>query len=278
MSTRHAAVIGHPVTHSLSPAIHTAGFRSTGVDWDYSAIDVPPEGLAAFVSDLSRTTLHGLSVTMPHKNAICALVDEVDATSALLASANTVTIDETGRTRAHTTDGDGFCDALVEAGVSIDGSRFLVLGAGGAARSIVEALVRHRAGRVGVSNRTVDTARSLVETMGEPVTLVSAGFLADEVSNSDVLVNATNVGMGSRQTPLDCNLLRSDLVVVDIVYHPLETELLRRARAAGCATVDGLRMLIHQAVRQQVLWTGMRPDTTMMTEAARRALESRPVS
>lgn len=278
MNTRHAAVIGHPVTHSLSPAIHTAGFRSTGVDWGYSAIDVAPDGLAAFIADLPRTSLRGLSVTMPHKNAVCALVDDVDATAAVLASANTVSVDDTGRTRAHTTDGDGFCDSLVEAGVSIDGSRFVVLGAGGAARSIVEALVRHRAGRVGVNNRTVDTARSLVDTMGEPVTLVDAEILADEMSSCDVLVNATNVGMGSRQTPLDCDLLRTDVVVVDIVYHPLETELLRRARSAGCATVDGLRMLIHQAVRQQVLWTGMRPDTTMMTEAARRALESRPVT
>jgi shikimate dehydrogenase len=270
--TKLAVVIGDPVQQSLSPAIHNAGFAASRLDWTYAALRVPSESLDAFVSLVRTSSISGVSVTMPHKSAVATLVDRLDESASSLASVNTIVKSDDGELIGYSTDGDGLCDSLVEAGVSIEGRRVVVLGAGGAARSIVDALARHGVGSLLIHNRTLANAELLLPLARGRGAVCDGNELADAVRSGDIVINASSVGMGENVSPLRDGLLTADHVVVDIVYHPLKTTLLAQAESAGSRTVDGLRMLIHQAARQQSLWTGVRPDVTSMTRAAIRAL------
>jgi shikimate dehydrogenase len=258
-----AAVIGSPVAHSLSPAIHNAAFRSAGLDWVYVAFEVAPGRAGAALDAMRVLGLRGLSVTTPHKEDVAAAVDELAPVAKTLRSVNTVAITEGGGLIGHSTDGDGVVEALAEAAVGLAGAVVAVVGAGAAARSVIDALGRAGAGAILVVNRTPERAE-------EAVRLASAarvGTLAD-VSGADVVVNATSVGLDSSAVPFDPGLLRPGQVVADLVYHPLETRLLVAAREHGCRTLDGLGTLVHQAVLQQELWTGRRPDADAMRTAA----------
>jgi shikimate dehydrogenase len=262
--TRLAAVIGSPVTHSLSPALHNAGFASTGADWVYTAFEVAPGDGGAAVEAMRRLGIGGLSVTMPHKHDVAAVCDELDDAAVALRSVNTVVPVGGRRVRGYSTDGAGFVASVEEEGVVLAGRRVAVFGAGGAGRAIVDALARAGAAEILVCNRSAVPAS---EAAGLAAVAHVAGV--EEAAAADVLVNATSVGMGAGGgLPFDAALLRPDHVVADIVYHPMETPLLAAARAAGALCVDGLGMLVHQAVLQQVLWTGMRPDPAAMRRAA----------
>jgi shikimate dehydrogenase len=271
--TAVAALIGSPVAHSLSPAIHNAAFAAAGLDWVYVAFDVAP-GRASAALDAMRTLgLGGLSVTMPHKDAVFAAVDELDPGAATLGSVNTVVRRPDGRLVGHSTDGDGFVASLrADAGFDPDGARVVVLGAGGAARSVVEALARHGAGEVVVVNRTRERGEQAAALAGARGRVGAPECVAE----ADLVVNATSIGMGEPATsgtlPCDPAWLHPGQLVADLVYHPLETSLLAAARARGARVLDGLGMLVHQAVLQQVLWTGQRPDPDVMRAAAERQL------
>ncbi|MEJ7561481.1 MAG: shikimate dehydrogenase [Ilumatobacteraceae bacterium] len=265
-----AALIGSPVAHSLSPSIHRAAFAAVPGEWAFVSFDVAA-GRADAALDAMRTLgIKGLAVTTPHKEEVAAYVDEVDVAAAALRSVNTVAVTGDGHLIGYSTDGDGFVDGLRAEGVDPTGQAIVVLGAGGAARSIVEALGRARADRIAVVNRTPsrsDAASALAD-------VAVAGTLAD-IATADIVVNATSVGMGTRDSPLPAGTVRAHQVVADIVYHPLETVLLAEGRAAGCRVVDGLSMLVHQAVRQQQLWTGTTPDASTLRAAAEAELASR---
>jgi shikimate dehydrogenase len=273
-ATRVAGVIGSPVRHSLSPALHNAAFRAGGHDWRFLAFEVAPGSAAEAVAAMRTLGIGGLAVTMPHKAEVAAAVDEVDAAAAALRSVNTVVLRPDGSTFGASTDGQGFVDSLAAAGVDVSGRRFVVLGAGGAARSIVDALGRSGAADIVVSNRTAERAAEVA--LLAPTARVGG---PDEVEGADVVVNTTSVGMGSggdaEQLPLDAALLHPGLTVADIVYHPRRTALLAAAEAVGATVVEGLGMLVHQAVRQQELWTGVRPDPAVMWAAAEAELARR---
>lgn len=269
--TRLAGVIGHPVAHSLSPALHNAGFASLGLDWAYCAFDVTPGAADGALAAMRTLGLGGLSVTMPHKEDVAAAVDVLDPAAAALRSVNTVVALQDGRLAGHSTDGDGFVASMSAAGHPIDGRHVGVLGAGAAARSIVEALARNHAASVTVVNRSSDKAAAAAALAGD----VGRVGTADDLRDVDVVVNATSIGMGTRELPLDVRLLRGDQVVADIVYHPRLTALLAAATAIGAAVVDGLGMLVHQAAMQQALWTGQTPDVAAMASAADRELAAR---
>jgi shikimate dehydrogenase len=260
---RVAAVIGSPVHHSLSPAIHNAAFVAAGLDWVYVAFEVGP-GEAGGALDAMRTLdLGGLSVTTPHKEDVARGVDSLDPAAAALRSVNTVVWGPDRRLVGHSTDGAGFVASLGASGIDVAGATVAVVGAGAAARSVIDALGRAGAAAVAVVNRTADRAAEAAAV--SPVARV--GSIGD-VTAVDIVVNATSIGMGTDDVPVDVGLLRPGQVVADLVYHPLETALLRAAAAVGCTTVDGLGMLVHQAVLQQELWTGRRPDPTPMRAAA----------
>jgi len=268
-ATRVAAVIGHPVAHSLSPVIHNAAFAAGGLDWMYVALPVEPGCAADALRGMRALGIAGLSVTMPHKADVFASVDLVAPEAEALESVNTVVVDAEGLLVGHSTDGWGFVDSLrADADVDPAGSRVAVVGAGGAARSVVDALARAGAAEVIVINRTAAAAEHAARLAG------GSGRVGapDDLRGADIVVNATSVGMGSDILALDPELIRHGALVADLVYHPLDTALLRAARTRGCRTLDGLGMLVHQAARQQQLWTGHDPDVTVMRQAALEAL------
>ena len=275
--TRVAAVIGWPVSHSLSPVIHNAAFASTGFDAVYVAFAVAPGETSKALASAAQLDLLGLSVTMPHKSDIARLVDEISPAAAALDSVNTVQFSG-GRTVGHSTDGDGLIASMKADGVDVTGAKVLVLGAGGAARSVVDALSRHGAHRVIVANRTVDNARRTAQLGPDGTTAIemSDASIAAAVSDSDIVINCTSIGMASSdrasESPIPASHLTNQHVVVDLVYHPLVTPLMREAADAGSRVIGGLGMLIHQAALQQVIWTGHEPDIAAMYAAARQAL------
>ncbi|MEZ5180776.1 MAG: shikimate dehydrogenase [Acidimicrobiales bacterium] len=267
-TTRLAAVIGSPVRHSRSPAIVNAAFGAAGLDWAFVAFDVGAGRAEAAVAAMRALDLGGLSVTMPHKEAVLPALDRVSDAAAALRAVNCIAW-EGHELVGHNTDGDGLVRSLAaDAGVEVAGRRCVVLGAGGAARSVVRALAGAGAERVAVVNRTEARARAAAELGGAVAEVAGVA----EVAVADLVVNATSVGMGATgpdaASPVPDGLLREGQVVVDLVYSPLDTALLRQAAAAGAVVVDGLGMLVHQAALAVERWTGVVPDVAAMRAAA----------
>lgn len=260
-----AAVIGHPVGHSLSPVIHRAAFAAAGLDWSYVAFDVAPGHADRALDAMRALGIAGYSVTTPHKEQVAEGVDRLAASASALRSVNTVARGPDGELVGHSTDGDGFVASLAAEGIDVAGMTVLVLGAGAAARSVVSALGRARAASIVVANRSPER---LPAVLGLAPVARAAIDLAVEVAAAELVVNATSVGFGTEELPLDPAHLHPEQLVADLVYHPLDTALLRTARAAGARTFDGLGMLVHQAVLQQQLWTGRTPDAGVMRQAA----------
>jgi len=268
--TQVAAVIGSPVRHSLSPVIHNAAFAAAGAEWVFVAFEVAPGDGAAAVRAMQVLGIGGFAVTTPHKADVAAAVDEVDPAAAALDSVNTVVRRRDGTTFGASTDGAGFVESLRAAGHDPLGQRVAVVGAGAAARSVIDALGRAGASQIAVINRSEEPAVRAAALSGRASVAAPSAIAA-----ADLVVNATSVGMGTDELPFDVSLLRPGHVVADLVYHPLETALLRAAADAGATTVDGLGMLVHQAVLQQQLWTGTRPDPAVLRAAALTELSAR---
>jgi shikimate dehydrogenase len=269
MTIEVAAIIGFPVSQSLSPAMHNAVFRQRKLDWSYAAIEVQEHALSGVLQTLGSKGLLALSVTMPHKERIFEILNnssndlgEVDESARAARSVNTIAVSG-GRLIGSNTDGDGCCNAIEQAGVGIAGSRVVVVGAGGTARAIVATLARRGASDVAVINRTESRAQDVVAS-----TNVARVGKAEDLADATILINATSVGMGTQETPVDATRLHSALVVLDAVYHPLETTLLRDAKRAGAKTVDGLWMLVHQGALQQLAWFNEIGDVQLMRQAA----------
>ena len=262
-TTTLAAVIGSPVRHSRSPAIHNAAFRALGLDWTYLAFEVPDGAAAGAIEAMRSLDIRGLSVTMPHKAAVAASVDELTDDAGRLDAVNCVRWQD-GRLIGDNTDGPGFVASLADAGVAVEGRRCVVLGAGGAARAVVLALGRAGAEVITVVNRTERRAQEAAALAG------AAGRVGHEaaVAGADLVVNATSIGMGDGMLPLDPELLREGVVVADLVYQPLTTPLLAAAGDRGATTIDGLGMLVHQAAIASESWTGVAPPIELMRAAA----------
>jgi shikimate dehydrogenase len=260
--TRLCALIGNPVEHSLSPTIHNAAFQHLGLNYVYLAFKV--EDVAGAVRGIRALTgIRGVSVTIPHKVAVLSHLDEIEPTARSIGAVNTIVCDR-GRLTGHNTDATGALAALRVAGAPVDGGRVLVLGSGGAARAIAFALCMDAK----VSALTVlaildqereTLVRDLREKTGAAVTgdQLTPDTLGRAIPNAQVLIHCTPVGMSPNtgETCVPAALLGSHLTVMDIVYNPLETRLLKEAGQAGCRTVRGLEMFLHQAVGQFELWT-----------------------
>ena len=280
-TTRLAAVIGDPVRHSLSPVLLNAAFAATGMDWTFVALEVAAGNTARALDGLRALGLAGLSVTMPHKGEVASLVDRCDETARQLAAVNCVAVDD-GDLVGYNTDGDGFIEGLVrDAGQNVVGGTAVVLGAGGSARAIIQALGKGGAAEVLVANRTPDRAEDAALLAGSAGRAVPMAEMVDAVRSANLVVNATPVGMGvdpnpSGPTPIDPGLLRVGQVVVDLVYHPLETSWLVEVRRRGVEAYGGLSMLVFQAARAFSLWTGREAPVESMEIAARAVLASHP--
>ena len=276
MTLEVAAIIGYPVAQSLSPAMHNAVFHQRKLDWTYVAMEVHEDALNGVLQTLGGTSIKAFSVTMPHKEAVFEMLSsvsstlgEVDESAKAARSVNTIAI-RSGRMFGSNTDGDGCCNAIEQAGVGIAGSRVVVVGAGGTARAIVATLERRGASDVAVINRTESRAQDVIAAAA-----VARIGSVNDIATANVLINATSVGMGSQESPVDAARLHSSLVVLDAVYHPLETTLLRDAKRAGAKTVDGLWMLVHQGALQQLAWFKEIGDVQLMRQAALDELANR---
>ena len=269
-------VIGDPVAHSLSPLLHQTMIDQTGAAYRYDVRTVRPEELPAFVRWAKDGGCAGFNVTMPHKEAIRPLLDEVDTTAASCGAVNTVCIRE-GRAIGHNTDGTGFLDSLAGQAFYPQGRTVLLLGAGGAAKAVGHALAAAGAGRIIVCARRLERAAALAAQLpgcGEGIVLAQDA-IQQAAAACDLLVNATPLGMAGSPAFARLDFLQAmppHAVVYDLVYHPRRTALLEAAARQGLRTVGGIDLLIRQAVRAFTFFTGETPDTAALYDALREPL------
>lgn len=259
-----AFVCGHPIAHSRSPMIHGHWLKSYGIDGSYTAIDVAPESFAAFVAGLSAAGLRGGNVTIPHKEAAFAAVQRRDEAAEQIGAVNTLWLED-GVLWGGNTDAYGFAANLDHLAPGwAKGDVAVVLGAGGASRAIIHALKQRGLKDIRIVNRTVARADELADQFGAGITAHPPAATAELLGDASLLVNTTALGMhGNEGLPADPAGLPDHAIVTDIVYVPLETPLLAAAKARGLKTVDGLGMLLHQAVPGFERWFGHRPEVTV---------------
>jgi len=270
-NTRLAAVIGFPVRHSVSPAMHNAAFEELGLDWAYVAFEVAPNWVAAAFAGARAMRFGGLSVTIPHKAAALVAVDDATPAAREIGAVNTVVPRDDGSLLGDNTDGSGFLASLTEEGFDPTGRICAVVGAGGAARAVVHALAGAGAAEVVVVNRTQERAESAAALAG------AAGRVGGDpdLERADLVVNATPLGLAGTDPdalPIDVRLVGPGQFVVDLVPNPAVTPLMRAARDRGAQVAGGLGMLVHQGASAFELWTGRPAPIDVMRAAAARAL------
>ncbi len=262
---RRAFVIGSPINHSRSPLIHGFWLRQAGLEGSYDPVEVAPADLQSFVAALKdgSSGFTGGNVTIPHKEAVLALVDDVDEIARQIGAANTLWL-EHGRLMATNTDSHGFAANLDENAPDwASGKKALVFGAGGASRAIIHALLSRGFESVLIVNRTVERARALTHSFGPRVSAHGSEQLQDLMKGADLFVNTTSLGMEGSEVPaIDFTVMAANALVTDIVYFPLQTPILAMAKRQGLRTVDGLGMLLHQAAPGFGKWFGVAPEVT----------------
>jgi shikimate dehydrogenase len=262
---KRACVIGWPVAHSRSPLLHGYWLRHYGIAGEYTKEAVPPEEIDIFLKRLAARGYAGANVTLPHKAAALAAADVVEDAARAVGAANTLWFDADGRLHATNTDSFGFMTHLAKEAPDWNAARrpVVVLGAGGAAKAIVHGLLEAGAGKILLTNRTREHAESIAAASGPEVVVVPWDDRDTALAGCGLLVNTTSLGlMGKPKLTIDLTALPRDAVVADIVYNPLETELLAAARERGNPCVDGLGMLLYQAVPGFERWFGVRPEVT----------------
>lgn len=266
--TKLTGLLGSPVAHSKSPLMHNESFRRLGLDYVYLCFDVPENNLKVAFEGLKKLNVAGFNCTMPDKTLMCQLVDELSPAAKMIGAVNTV-VNDNGKFIGHNTDGKGYMQSAKDAGFNIIGQTMTLLGAGGAASSILVQAAIDGVKSINVfslKDKFWDKAEHMVETVNQntncTVKLFELGddaVLADSIANSQILTNATSAGMAPN-TDLclinDKAMLREDLIVSDIIYNPMETKLLKMAKEQGCQTFNGLYMLLYQGAEAFKIWTG----------------------
>jgi shikimate dehydrogenase len=259
-----AFVTGWPIHHSKSPLLHGYWLKQLQIEGSYEALAVEPDDFKKFLTDLPNSGFTGGNVTIPHKEMAFSLVQRKDAAALSIGAVNTLWVED-GKVYASNTDAYGFSANLDDHGRQWrDGKIANVMGAGGASRAVLYALKEAHFSEIRVFNRTLSRAQNLADEFKAPVSAHSLDNLQDHLKDADLLVNTTSLGMeGSDAASLpDLSGMKSSALVTDIVYTPLETHLLKLAKSQGLKTVDGLGMLLHQAVPGFEKWFGIRPEVT----------------
>jgi len=266
-----AGVIGHPIAHSKSPQLQRHWLKNLGISGYYIPMDVSPENLAQVLDSLPKAGFVGVNVTVPHKERVMELAHQITDRAALIGAANTLVFRDDGTIHADNTDGYGFIENLRQGApdwVPTAGPA-AVLGAGGAARAVVSALLDAGVPEILISNRTRLRAEVLQQDFGKRLKVVDWVQAGNMLEEAKTVVNTTSLGMiGKPELRVPLDGLQPGTVVTDLVYAPLKTRLLAEAEAAGCTTVDGLGMLLYQAVPGFERWFGQRPTVDAATRAA----------
>ena len=266
-----AGVIGHPVAHSRSPRLHRHWLKTYGIAGDYMPLHVAEDDLAQVLRALPKMGFVGVNITIPHKVAVMDLVDHISDRAILIGAANTLIFRKDGKIHADNTDAYGFIANLRQGapGWQPNAGPAAVLGAGGAARAVISALIEVGVTEIQLSNRTRPKADALKAEFGSKVHVVDWVQAGNMLDDATTVVNTTSLGMtGAAEFRVPLDGLRAGTVVTDLVYSPLRTRLLIEAEAAGCVVVDGLGMLLHQAVPAFERWFGLRPTVDEATRAA----------
>lgn len=260
---RVAGIVGWPITHSRSPQLHGFWLNHHGIDGIYVPLGVPPERIDIAFKGLAAAGFRGLNVTLPHKLTAYEACDKIDDTAKRIGAVNTIVFGDDGAIHGGNTDAFGFIENVRQNSDWASGGTAVVLGAGGSARAVCVALSDAGVTEIRLINRTRERAETLAESLGGPVTAGNWADRNDALDGAGLLVNTTSLGM-TGQPPLEIDLaaLPGNAVVNDIVYAPLETELLAAARARGNQTVDGIGMLLHQARPGFKAWFGQDPEVT----------------
>jgi shikimate dehydrogenase len=277
--TKICGILGYPLGHSFSPEMQNAAFSAADLDYAYVPFPVEPEHVEAAVKAVKALGMVGVNVTIPHKEAVLPLLDQLSDEARLTGAVNTI-VNYSGRLYGHNTDGKGFWRSLGEAGFFPAGKNVLILGAGGAARAVAVEAALAGIKRLTLANRTEkragELARFITEKTGLPVEVIpwpdqeGSALLREALSGADLVVQATRLGMHPNESeaiPLPYDLLKPGKVVCDLVYNPLETMFLKKAGQAGATAVSGLGMLLHQGALSFELWTGVAAPLEVMREA-----------
>lgn len=279
--TQIYGVIGDPVEHSLSPVMHNAAFKALKVDGVFLAFKVKKMEVKSAIEGMRALGICGFNVTMPHKNAVIPYLDEVDETSKLLGSVNTI-LNDNGKLRGVSTDGVGALRALQENSVMVKGRKVVLLGGGGAGKAIAYTLAKE-VDQLILLNRTPEKIRNLSKDIDRvfhkeiTVDILSSKTIETNLKDADILINATNVGMhpNSAESIVNSRFLKPELAVMDIVYNPIETKLAKDAKDAGARVVNGLEMLVYQGAASFELWIGKIAPVKVMRQAALNQLQQR---
>jgi shikimate dehydrogenase len=261
---KKACVIGWPIAHSRSPLIHTYWLKSYGIDAVYEKKAVEPRNAAHFIANLAASEFVGCNVTIPHKETAFEAVAKADEIASRLGAVNTVYLKD-GVVFGTNTDGEGFIASLRYAhpAFNLGNETAVIIGAGGAAKAIIGALLDEGVTRIGIINRTRERIHDLQEQFGPAIDEISEAISYDALKSCGLLVNTTSQGMeGQPPLVLEIQGLNPNALVADIIYTPLETDFLAKARQRGNPVLGGLGMLLHQAVRGFELWFGVKPEVT----------------
>lgn len=282
--TKRLGIIGHPISHSISPIFQQVALDHVGIDAIYEKWEIKPENVGEFVNGLREPDSLGINITLPYKQAVIPFLDEVDEWASSAGAVNTI-VNKCGRLSGHNTDGPGFLKALLnQTGYDPEGTSALILGAGGAARGILLALIRGGIDSIVIANRTLERAEDLAQLSKDNGVISEAipisGYALDAAAGSvDLIVNCTSLGMshssGENASPLSAAQIPATAIVNDLVYTPMLTPMLREASKAGATALGGLHMLIYQGVLSFKLWTGQDPPVDLMLTAATREMVSR---
>jgi shikimate dehydrogenase len=273
--TQVVGVIGDPIVHTRSPAMHNAAFGALGMDWVYVPFHVHSSYLAQAIAGFQALGVRGINATIPHKEALVSLMTTLSPEAEFIGAVNTVLFEPDGRIFGDNTDAYGFVAAMEEAGIEPPhGGRAVILGAGGAARAVIAALVKIGVAEVVIANRTYTKAERLAAEVSRRTAIPAIGIPLDAeamaiyLKDCPLLVNTTSGGMDGKD-PLNLNgdLFGPQCVVYDIIYTPPQTPLLKAAAAKGCRVLNGLGMLVHQGARAFQRWTGVVPPVEVMRTA-----------
>ena len=272
--TKVCGVIGDPIEHTLSPIMHNAAFNALNLAYVFLAFRVKPAEVENAVNGMRALNIRGLNVTMPHKTPVLKFLDRTDLSAQIINSVNTI-LNRDNKLFGFNTDGVGALKALRENGVELKGRKVLLLGAGGAARAIAYTMAKE-ADELAVLNRSLKPAQELAKLLEKTANkkIVSGSLSPKEIEqnlqDSDVLINATSVGMKPKaeESPVASKLLRPNLAIMDIVYNPIETKLAKDAKAAGAKVVSGVEMLIYQGAASFEIWTSKSAPVDVMRQAA----------
>ena len=258
--TKTYAVIGDPIDHSLSPAIHNASFSFLRLDCTYIAFRIPKGELDYDIADLKKIGISGFNVTIPHKIDMMRLLDEADDTCKTIGATNTV-VNTDGHLKGYNTDVDGFLDPIKKRMIDCTGADVLLVGAGGAARAIVAGFAKEKIHKITIANRTAQSAEQLssfAKQLGVESDIVDIATAGDIASRYKFIVNATSVGLKGIGLPISTKNITKDSIVYDIVYMPVETPLIVEAKEKGATIIYGWEMLIAQAAKAFEIWTGVK--------------------